>query len=166
MRCEICDQPLDLSGATWPPVCAHCGRDHWRLAGEVLTRGDVRTARALVRATATDDPERARSLHTELLQRVLEAIAAHRTEDNPCDVASLATALVVAPFDRAHVGEWMRRRVRDFADGQTGEVQLGALAEAAADAFDLADEGGPLDETDHWIWDVARETADTYAGRS
>jgi hypothetical protein len=53
---------------------------------------------------------------------------------------------------------WMVQRAEDHRDG-CGEVNLTSLAEACADAFDDAEEGGPLDDPDHWIWDLALEAA-------
>lgn len=62
--------------------------------------------------------------------------------------------------DRAAVTAWMRAHLEEHRDPRTYEVNLTSLAEAAADAFDVADEGGPLDDPDHWIWDAAIEAAD------
>lgn len=158
--CELCDRLFELDASAASLVCPHCGRDHWRLQGATLTLGDVRTARGVTCALYTArDETRARALDAELLQRVLEAIAAHRVE-SPCDVADLAVRDPFAPFDRAHVGDWMRRNVARYVDARTGEVECGALAEGAAAAFDLDDEGGPLDVEHHWIWEIACHVAE------
>ena len=58
-------------------------------------------------------------------------------------------------FDRNAVRSWMRVNKRDFADPRTGEINATTLAEAAADAFEQNHVGGPLDDPDHWIWEVA-----------
>ena len=41
-----------------------------------------------------------------------------------------------------------------------GEVNWTFLAEDAANHFDMADEGGPLDDETHWIWDLAQEVGE------
>jgi hypothetical protein len=68
-------------------------------------------------------------------------------------------------FSCAAAKAWMRRAVRD--DGahidECGEVELTSLAEACADAFDQAHEGGPLDDEGHWVWAVALEVHDEHA---
>lgn len=53
---------------------------------------------------------------------------------------------------------WMAQHAEDHRDG-CGDVNLTSLAEACADAFGVADEGGPLDDPDHWIWELALEAA-------
>lgn len=60
-------------------------------------------------------------------------------------------------FNRNAVRSWMRVNRRDFEDPRTGEINATALAEAAAEAFNQKDAGGPLDDSDHWIWEVAIE---------
>lgn len=50
--------------------------------------------------------------------------------------------------DRAPVRKWMDLHARDHKTATE-------LAEAAAAAFDVDEEGGPLDDPDHWIWDEA-----------
>jgi len=58
-------------------------------------------------------------------------------------------------FNRTNVLVWMRDHRSEHMDRETGEVNLTTLAEAAADAFDQVQLGGPLDEENHWIWDMA-----------
>ncbi len=48
----------------------------------------------------------------------------------------------------------------EFDDG--AEVSCTGLAEACAAEFDCADEGGPLDDETHPIWDWAVDAADCY----
>ena len=60
-----------------------------------------------------------------------------------------------APFTRSAAEAWMLMWRDEHADPHTGEVDCTALAEACAGAFDVADEGGPLDDETHWIWDIA-----------
>jgi hypothetical protein len=60
------------------------------------------------------------------------------------DIAERAALL-----SRGAVRRWMQREAADYQDNPT------ALAEAAAEAFDVKDEGGPLDDETHWIWDEA-----------
>lgn len=56
---------------------------------------------------------------------------------------------------------WMRRNVTDHID-ECGEVNCTLLAENCCDAFDCKDEGGPLDDETHFVWEVAAETKDWY----
>ncbi len=58
-------------------------------------------------------------------------------------------------FSRANVSSWMRRHRDDHRDGLTGEVDATALAEAAAASFDQNGIDGPLDDEQHWIWELA-----------
>lgn len=62
-----------------------------------------------------------------------------------------------AAFTEEEARRWMIANLEDHRDGRTGEVDCTGLAEACAEAYDVADEGGPLDDPDHWIWDVAVE---------
>lgn len=56
---------------------------------------------------------------------------------------------------RASIKRWMEDNVADFIDG--GEVQATALAEAAARQFEIDYENGPLDDSDHWLWELPLE---------
>jgi hypothetical protein len=51
----------------------------------------------------------------------------------------------------------MRLLAHEFFDGV--DCNATALAEAYADTVGEADEGGPLDDPDHWIWEVAMTAA-------
>lgn len=61
------------------------------------------------------------------------------------------------PWNKAEVRRWMRVNLDDHRDRITGEVNLTSLAEAAAGAWDQDHEGGPLDDPDHWVWELAAE---------
>lgn len=56
---------------------------------------------------------------------------------------------------------WMRQALREddgaLVDRKTGEANLTALAEAAADAFDC---DHWLDDPEHFVWDAALAAAD------
>ena len=54
---------------------------------------------------------------------------------------------------------WMERNVADYVDNMTGEVSCTQLAEACCQHFDTNHEGGPLDDPDHWVWDLAAQVA-------
>ena len=58
-------------------------------------------------------------------------------------------------FNRPNVSTWMRRRCDAYRDEVTGEVDATALAEAAAAALDANGTDGPLDDEQHWIWELA-----------
>ncbi len=55
-----------------------------------------------------------------------------------------------AALDQGAVLRWMKR---EAANHETSTQ----LAEAAAAAFDVDDDGGPLDDEHHWIWELALE---------
>ena len=50
----------------------------------------------------------------------------------------------------------MRSIAEEHRD-ENGEINHTSLAEAIAAQFNENDEGGPLDDPDHWIWEVALE---------
>jgi hypothetical protein len=58
-------------------------------------------------------------------------------------------------FNRVNVYKWMTRNEEDYRDHMTGDINLTALTEAAADFFDVNHINGPLDDDTHWIWDIA-----------
>jgi hypothetical protein len=60
---------------------------------------------------------------------------------------------------RSAVTAWMVLNLDEHRDARTGIVNLTALAEAAAGAYGIDDEGGPLDDPEHWIWEAAIEAA-------
>lgn len=64
-----------------------------------------------------------------------------------------------AAFTREAAEKWMLENHVAHRDPRTLEVNLTSLAEECAEAFDVADEGGLLDDPDHWIWEVAVEVA-------
>jgi hypothetical protein len=55
---------------------------------------------------------------------------------------------------RSDVRRWMRRAWE--TDGYNTATEL---AERAAEAFACDYEGGPLDDEEHWIWDMAEKIA-------
>lgn len=62
---------------------------------------------------------------------------------------------MTTPFTEANVRNWMRRTAYQHEDKTTNEVDITALAEAAAEAFGENHVGGPLDDETHWIWEAA-----------
>jgi hypothetical protein len=52
------------------------------------------------------------------------------------------------------VKKWMRENRETYRD-ECGDVNLTALVEGAAEEFEIDHEGGPLDDLDSWIWDLA-----------
>lgn len=74
----------------------------------------------------------------------------------------------LTPFERAKefsrlqgkVKKWMRMNLETYRDS-CGEVNLTALAEGAAEEFEIDGEGGPLDDPDSWIWEFAVKVSET-----
>jgi hypothetical protein len=64
-------------------------------------------------------------------------------------------------FNETNVRRWMLNNATNHMDPLTGEVNMTALAEAAANAFDESDVEGPLDDPDHWIWELAASVPDS-----
>ena len=64
------------------------------------------------------------------------------------------------PLTRMTCGAWMRAHLWEYVDAITGEVDCTGMATGAAEAFAHAEEGGPLDDETHWIWEVAAIVAD------
>ena len=58
-------------------------------------------------------------------------------------------------FNKRSVRRWMLDNAAEYRDKMTDELNLTALVEAAAAAFDVAETGGPLDDETHWIWELA-----------
>jgi len=75
------------------------------------------------------------------------------------DTTNLSTS-GVAPWSKDAVRRWMRGNLDAYRDRFTGEVDFTRLAESAANAWDQDHEGGPLDDPDHWVWEVAAEFDD------
>lgn len=71
---------------------------------------------------------------------------------------------IAAAFTRPRVRRWMRQHVAEHVDARTGEVNCTQLAEEAADYFEQYDVDGPIDDPDHWIWEVAAEVGDPDSG--
>lgn len=62
-------------------------------------------------------------------------------------------------FTKEMCRRWMKNAVALHTD-KNGEVNTTSLAESCAHAFNQNDEGGPLDDETHWIWDIAMEFDD------
>lgn len=60
-------------------------------------------------------------------------------------------------FNKHNVKVWMAINYSDFIDSRTNELNLTAIVEAAAEAFNKNFEDGPLDDPDHWIWECPLE---------
>jgi hypothetical protein len=59
-------------------------------------------------------------------------------------------------FTRENVLRWMRLHVDEYGT----ETEL---AEAAAEVFEVNDVPGPLDDEQHWIWEVAVDAKEKFA---
>lgn len=57
-------------------------------------------------------------------------------------------------FSKPNVRRWMRTNASNHVDA-CGEVDFTSLTTAAASAFNVDDVGGPLDDSEHWIWELA-----------
>lgn len=70
-------------------------------------------------------------------------------------------------FTETIARHWMIRTLQ--SDERTyldcDEILRAKLAEDCAHAFEVDDEGGPLDDPDHWIWDTAHEVAEAWERR-
>lgn len=55
----------------------------------------------------------------------------------------------------------MRNIAALYRDRLTGEYNLTAMTEEAANYFNQDQDRGPLDDPDHWIWECAPEVTDT-----
>lgn len=64
---------------------------------------------------------------------------------------------IYSSFNKGNVKLWMRNNYSEHVDDTTGEVNLTSICEAAADYFEEDNEGGPLDDPDHWIWECPIE---------
>lgn len=62
-------------------------------------------------------------------------------------------------FNVGQARAWMHANKAEYRDPKTGEVELTPLVEACAGAFGVDDLDGPLDDSDHWIWDLAVSVA-------
>lgn len=61
-------------------------------------------------------------------------------------------------FNKKNVRKWMDNNAASYTD-QINVVNMTELVVAAAQHFGQDDVGGPIDEEDHWIWDVAADVA-------
>ena len=60
-------------------------------------------------------------------------------------------------FNKKNVRAWMRLNCEAFVDYETNEMNFTLLAEGAACAFEMDHIGGPLDDSNHWIWELPLE---------
>lgn len=58
---------------------------------------------------------------------------------------------------------WMKNNVKEFVD-DVGEVDYTIFAENVCQKFGCDDIGGPLDDSDHWVWDMAIDVGNSYKG--
>ncbi len=58
-------------------------------------------------------------------------------------------------FNWSNTRRWMKLHLSEHIDPKTGEVNYTSLTEACAAAFERDYSGGPLDSSDHWLWDLA-----------
>jgi hypothetical protein len=68
----------------------------------------------------------------------------------------MTTMTTATAFNRTAARKFMRSIAEEHRD-ENGEINHTSLAEAIAARFDADGEGGPLDDPDHWIWEVALE---------
>lgn len=61
------------------------------------------------------------------------------------------------PFNQKNAKIWMKANKNDHIDTKTGEVNYTSLAEECCIYFDVANEGGPLDDETHWVWEIATQ---------
>jgi hypothetical protein len=61
----------------------------------------------------------------------------------------------MAEFTEINARRYMRNVAYMYEDATTGEVDITALAVAAAHAFGQGDINGCLDDESHWIWEAA-----------
>lgn len=60
-------------------------------------------------------------------------------------------------FNKKNVKSYMNNIYSDHVDNHTGEINYTSLVESAACCFEQDYENGPLDDPDHWIWEIALE---------
>lgn len=60
-------------------------------------------------------------------------------------------------FNRKNVKSYMNNVYENHVDKATGELDYTSLVESAAGYFEQDYENGPLDDPDHWIWEIVLE---------
>lgn len=60
-------------------------------------------------------------------------------------------------FNHTNVRTWMKYNAKHHKEAKTGETNYTTLVEECCTHFDVDNEGGPLDDEQHWVWDLALE---------
>lgn len=70
-------------------------------------------------------------------------------------------------FNGTNVRRWMRRELETdgMFYGPPDQINATLLAENAAEYFGVKDKRGPLDDPNHWIWEIALDEANAYEQR-
>ena len=69
----------------------------------------------------------------------------------------MITKTDISFFNKKNVKSYMNNVYEDHIDNLTGELNHTSLVESAASYFEQDYENGPLDDPDHWIWEIALE---------
>ena len=62
-------------------------------------------------------------------------------------------------FTKKNARAWMLRNVGDFED-KCGGVNCTSLVESCCEEFDEDGLGGPVDDNDHWVWELAIDVSE------
>ena len=76
-------------------------------------------------------------------------------------VVSIADKSTLNRFAQCTALTWMRQHRAEHVDPTTNEVNCTSIAEACAHEFGENEEGGPLDDDSHWIWELALYIAES-----
>ncbi len=57
-------------------------------------------------------------------------------------------------FNKRSALVWMKNNAEDYRDDYTQELNLTRIVEACCAHFGVDAIGGPLDDPDHWIWEL------------
>lgn len=68
----------------------------------------------------------------------------------------------ITKFNICNVKFWMAINYSNYVDEITDKIDRTKLAKAAAEKFNKNFKNGPLDRSDHWIWDCAYQIANEY----
>ena len=69
----------------------------------------------------------------------------------------MITKINLSWFNKKNVKSYMNNIYLDHVDKATNELNHTSLVESAADYFEQDYENGPLDDPDHWIWEIVLE---------